>query len=215
MSGRLLMTQSLLNSWMRRFNPSTESYDPNAEFLRVLRKEQTETTPAMQDGIDFEELVVNIAKGVPTYSDDGKFLHYQNPKWEDWYDCAVDIANIVRGGSFQHKAYKDMTVSGVPLLLYGKLDVLKAGVIYDIKFSQSYERGKYRESPQHPMYFTLMPRAYEFTYLISDGADVFTETYRAYDDDHEPIGNTIYDFLNDIQRDGMMDIYREKWLADG
>lgn len=64
------------------------------------------------------------------------------------------------------------------LVLYGKLDALKAGVVYDIKFSSGYEKGKYFSSTQHPTYLELIPEASEFTYLVSNGNSVWYETYR-------------------------------------
>ena len=61
------------------------------------------------------------------------------------------------------------------VVLYGRLDALKAGTIYDIKFSKGYERGKFYSSTQHPTYMLLIPEAQQFSYLVSNGMDVWTE----------------------------------------
>ena len=79
---------------------------------------------------------------------------------------------------FQVAAYRDKRIDGVPFLLYGRLDALKAGTIYDTKFVRRYEAGKYVSSPQHPMYFDCVPEASRFVYVVSDGKFVYQEEYR-------------------------------------
>ena len=96
-------------------------------------------------------------------------------------------------------------------VLYGRLDVLKAGGIYDIKFSKGYDRGKYFDSTQHPVYLELIPEARHFTYLISNGTEVWSETYRR--DEAPNIYPIITDFLDWLAAQGLLDLYREKWLA--
>ena len=63
-----LVTHSLLSSWLHliRENPYedlTTEGDPLAEFMLVLRREPTPRTEAMQNGIDFENLVTAIVNG--------------------------------------------------------------------------------------------------------------------------------------------------------
>lgn len=63
-----LVTHSLLSSWLHliRENPYedlTTEGDPLAEFMLVLRREPTPRTEAMQNGIDFENLVTSIVNG--------------------------------------------------------------------------------------------------------------------------------------------------------
>ena len=63
-----LITHSLLSSWLHliRENPYedlTTEGDPLAEFMLVLRREPTPRTEAMQNGIDFENLVTAIVNG--------------------------------------------------------------------------------------------------------------------------------------------------------
>jgi hypothetical protein len=76
------------------------------------------------------------------------------------------------------QARKAIKVRGMDVVLYGRLDALKAGTIYDIKFSKGYERGKFYSSTQHPTYMLLIPEAQTFSYLVSNGMDVWTECYR-------------------------------------
>lgn len=200
---KYLITHSLLSSWLYAIkeNPyedaTTErnSYD---EFLMALRREPTPTTEAMQKGTDFENLVTDIVNG------GGNQDHH-------WYGAACTVANIVQGGPLQVKVTKEITVGGISILLHGRLDSLKAGVIRDIKFSSSYDRGKYITSTQHPTYFELVPEAEIFEYIISNGTDVWTESYSR--SETPGIIPTIADFLSWLQAMDLMSLYQEKWLA--
>lgn len=199
-----LMTHSLLSSWLYAMKSSpyedlTSERDAYGDFLKTLRREPTETTQAMQNGIDFENMVTDIVNGVEVDSD------------EKWYDAACKVAKIVSGGQLQYKAKKQIVISGIPILLYGRLDVLKAGEIIDIKFSSGYERGKYFDSTQHPVYLELIPEAYQFTYLITNGSDVWKETYRR-EETHSMIPTIEY-FLSYLKESGLWEEYAKHWEA--
>lgn len=197
---KYLLTQSLLSSWQYQFR----AYDPESaydDFLAALRKEKRQASEAAQNGKEFEDMVIAHAKGIA--------LNPENP----WTKCAQQIGNKVKDSQFQVKAYVDKNIGGMDFLLYGRLDALKAGIIYDIKFSKAYEVGKYLSSPQHPMYFELVPEATRFSYLISDGLDVFEESYTR--KDIRPIDKIIKDFIGYLSAFGQMEIYRDKWKAYG
>lgn len=204
---RYLITHSLLSAWLyaMRSNPyedaTTSDRDSLAEFMQVLRREPTPTTEAMQMGIDFEDLVTAIAKG----NGDGV---KRNP---EWYDAAKKVAEIVRGGSLQHKARKVAEVSGMMFVMYGRLDALKAGTIYDIKFSRSYDKGKFFDSTQHPMYLDLVPEANEFVYLVSDGKTLYQERYRR--DEVADITITIGNFVSWLTANGLLETFKKHWQA--
>lgn len=203
---RYLMTHSLLSSWLYAmkdspFEDATSERDAFGEFLQVLRREPTPTTEAMQKGIDFEDLVTAIVRN------DAEGMR-RNP---DWYDAANQIAQIVGGGSLQHRARKVMEISGMMFVIYGRLDALKAGNIYDIKFSGSYDRGKYFDSTQHPMYFKLVPEANDFVYLISNGKEVYREPYRR--DETADITVTIGSFVSWLTANGLLETYKQHWQA--
>ena len=180
------------------YEDATTERDPYAEFLQVLRREPTPTTEAMQKGIDFENLVTNIVNGTGDSKD-------------RWYDAARKVAGYVRGGILQYKARRIITVRNVELVLYGRLDCLKAGVIQDIKFSGSYDRGKYFSSTQHPTYFEIVPEAKSFVYLVSNGSEVWTERYSR--EETPSILPTISDFLEWLDALELAPLYKEKWLA--
>jgi len=198
-----LMTHSLLSSWLyaMKENPyedATTERDPYEDFLKTLRREPTETTEAMQKGIDFEDLVTAIVNGNADVTD-------------KWYDAAKKVADIVGGGRLQYKVSKKIEVNGIELVLYGRLDALKAGVVYDIKFSGSYDVGKYITSTQHPTYLELIPEAETFTYLVSNGTYVWPETYRR--DETPSIIPIISDFLKWLELQGLMNTYKENWSS--
>ena len=201
---RYLMTHSLLSSWLyaMKSNPyedNTTEKDQAEEFLRVLRRESTETTEAMRNGIEFEDLVTNIAAGEDVDTD------------HKWYSAAAIAAQKVKGGVVQYKAKMEIEVSGIRVLLYGRIDFLKAGVVIDTKFSKSYERGKYIDSTQHPTYLRLIPEAESFMYLISNGTDVWTEIYRR--DETADIEPVIADFFRYLNEKNLMDTYKKYWVA--
>ena len=93
---------------------------------------------------------------------------------------------------------------------------MKAGSIYDVKFlNKSFGSadlaGKYLHSPQHPAYLYLAPEALDFTYLVSDGQDLYTERYTRRM--ARPIQDIASEFIRFLRVSGLMDVYREKWKA--
>lgn len=221
---RYLMTHSLLSSWLysMKENPyaDAETEDTSREdFLKTLRREPTETTEAMQNGIDFENLVTDIlngkikterVQGMTVEPNTGEVME-EGTALPKWYEAASKVAEIVKGSQLQYVATKRCTIGGMDFLLYGRLDALKHGCIYDIKFSKSYDRGKYFDSTQHPMYFALVPEAANFTYVVSNGTEVWTELY--WWDEARRIEPIIEDFMRWLEEQGLMEIYKEKWVA--
>lgn len=221
-----LITHSLLSSWLYGikedpFEDSTTERNGYSDFLDCLNKVEKPPTEAMLNGIEFENLVTDIATGrfTPEFETDGTVSKSSYgdgevmgcDKYPRWYAAAHKVADIVQGGQFQFKAKKFATVNGIDFLLFGRLDVLKAGYIYDIKFSKSYDRGKYYDSTQHPMYCEIVPEAKHFQYLISNGIDVWSETYMK--EDTPSIIPIIADFSDWLITHGLFKIYAEKWEA--
>lgn len=199
-SGKLLLTQSLLSSWQWSMVKGDDE-----DFWKSLRREPIPPNKAMLNGRQFEEIVQACANGYPP------------DESHKWYNGIVQSAAIVRGGAYQVKLYRDIEVDGVQFLLYGILDFLRAGTIYDTKFSSSYggsngnNANKYLGSPQTPMYLYLTPEAKKFTYVISDGKFVYTETYTR--DEVPPLIQTIRVFMEYLDKRGMAATYCENWKA--
>ena len=152
----------------------------------------------MQNGIKFEDMVTDIIDGRADPND-------------PWYAAAEKVARRCAGGVLQYKVKKTIEVGGVSLLLYGRLDCLKAGEIIDIKFTKSYDTGKFFSSTQHPTYFELIPEARQFTYLASNGSAVWPETYRR--EEAPSIFPVISDFLDWLRATDLMQVYQEKWAT--
>lgn len=198
---RYLLTQSLLASWLYMYDCADgQEENAEAEFLKTLRREPTETTEAMQNGIDFENAVNAYLKN-GTKTDD-----------ERWGDTYLKVAEQLRGAQSQVKAYKEKTIGGVDFLLYARCDFVKAGRITDTKFVRKYEAGKYLESPQHPFYFEVVDNSFVFDYLVSDGKDVFKETY--YKSDFGTILSTVELFVRYLKNYGFWAIYADKWVSE-
>jgi hypothetical protein len=191
---RYLITQSLLSSWLYIYK-SDDGYD---DFLKTLHKEPIQPTRAMLEGRRFESCLNSVLNGAeiePTH---------------EWYQPIMELYPTLYGAQQQVALSRDMTIDDTKFVLYGVLDYLKAGIIYDTKYSKYYVC-KYLDSPQHPMYFALVPEAYEFTYLICDGEYIYKETYRP--DVVEPIERTIKYFLEFLENLNLMGIYKENWRS--
>jgi hypothetical protein len=102
-------------------------------------------------------------------------------------------------------------VDGQPILLHGVLDYLKAGHIYDCKFTKNYHLNKYywEHTTQTAMYLALVPEAIDFTYIVSDGKYVYRERYPR--DIVPPIEPTIKCFMDYLKKHELFEIFTEKW----
>lgn len=200
---RYLITQSLLSSWAYMFNAWDGGKDEAYEsFLQTLKREKTKQTEAMLNGIAFEEACYKAARGEERFNEGA------------WESGVTAISEIIAGAPTQIKAQRDITVDGIDYLVYGILDAMKAGVIYDVKFvNKSFGStdlvGKYLDSAQHPAYFYIVPEARRFEYLVSDGKDLYVEGYDR--EDTRDIGEIIREFRRSVQGMGLDNLYKEMW----
>lgn len=202
---RLLITHSLLDSWNYVYKATDEWRDSAySNFLQTLNRVGVTPTQAMLNGREFERLVSDVVNN--------KEADYSHK----WIDGATEIADIVREDCSleQVKLYKDITVNNVNYLLYGILDWLGCGAIYDVKFKENisnYGVGSYFDNTQHRMYFALADGAVRFEYLISNGKKVYRESYRRYE--CRPIEQTISDFERCLRCCNLWGVYTDKWIA--
>lgn len=198
----LLVTPSLLNSWLyiwlSRANVKESANDAICledkqdlamqkaydEFLSTLRREQTPPNGNMLRGIQYED---------------------------DCYKGLTDASPIIKGGAFQIVGKKDVVVDNVPFLMYGRLDVLKNGIIYDIKRVTRYATQKYLHSAQHGFYMDLFPNASQFTYLAFDGNKLHQETY--YRGQYKPTEAILSDFIQWLRENNLWDVYASLWAS--
>lgn len=202
---RYLITQSLISSWAYCYDCYESSEESAMEdFMRTLRREPSERTQEMQNGLDFEREVYAAAANM------------DRQPHELWEPGIQAVAKVIRGAQFQVRLSREIEVCGMTFLVYGVLDALKAGVIYDVKFvnkdfSKIELAGKYLNSAQHPFYFYIVPEAYEFNYLVSDGQDLYKETY--FREQARSADSIIGEFIQSISSNGLLPLYKEKWLA--
>lgn len=193
-SEKFHLTQSLLSSWQYSF--ITE--DGYEKFLKDLKRIREPPTEAMLEGVRFENCVNAALDGSPVPTGE-KYSEQM------YYKCVRQLAKYLKGSQKQVNLRKDIIVDGVCFELNGVLDFLKKGIIYDTKFSKTYDVGKYFKSPQHPMYFYLVPEAYEFQYLVCDGKFVCREFYHP--EDVTPIEVTVRQFMQYLDRAKLIDLY--------
>lgn len=125
-------------------------------------------------------------------------------EFETW---AIENVKELHGGVYQAALYSEIP----GFLLYGKLDVLKAGTIYDIKRTSSYEVGKFYGFPQTSMYFALVPEATRFTYIIGCNHQLYRETYTR--EETAPIQQIAKQFASWLTINNLMNIYADNWKA--
>lgn len=69
-----------------------------------------------------------------------------------------------KNGAYQVKVSKEYG----DYLLYGIIDCLKGGIIYDYKYTKNYNVGKFFNNHQTLMYLEAVPEANKMVYLITD-----------------------------------------------
>lgn len=196
MQNKLRVTQSLLSSWLYVFKKD-DGYD---SFLKTLNREKIQPTQAMLDGTRYENCLNNILKGEPL------------PMDHEWHDPLLEMSVELQGAQQQVVLFKDTVVDGQPILLHGVLDYLRESHIWDCKFSKTYHLNKYLGSPQTAMYLALVPEAFDFTYIISDGKYVYREKYPR--EIVPPIEPTIKQFIEFLKKHDLYHIFEEKWRVN-
>jgi len=170
----LLMTASLLGSWKYLLECNEDYFESTLEeFKTTLKRMPIQDNEAMKNGREFEDRVREKC--------DKSFRTMLAPLAENDFEyagCISECAEECSGGIWQQKASKLVNVSGIDFLLYGRLDVLKGPWIIDLKFSKTFEVGKYRDAPQTKMYLELVPEPVGMKYLVCDGSTLYLDEYR-------------------------------------
>ena len=132
-------------------------------------------------------------------------------------------------GAYQVKVSKEYD----DYLLYGIVDCLKGGIIYDYKYTKHYEVGKFFNNHQTLMYLEMIPEAKKMVYLITDKfvkemplsaplnyeycgeyeykvGDVYREEYTK-DMFPETIDSILHKFEQWLKQYNLFDLYTEKW----
>ncbi len=134
-------------------------------------------------------------------------------------DFMINNYDATKNGCYQVKLYKNITTKTGNYVLYGRLDCLKCGTIYDYKHKGSYDVGDFRDSYQHLIYFEICPEASKFEYLICDNykegkelqeLNIYHEVYLK-EDIKMNIGEEIDHFINWLKTNKLYDLFCEKW----
>ena len=190
------ITQSLLSSWAWIFKKEN-GYQDFINDLNLIPKQPTEQ---ILNGIQYENCLNALLKGESI------------PDNHKWKKPLMEMSEELIGSQQQVDLKKDVLVDGVMFQLHGILDYLKAGVIHDCKYSEHYQLNKFLQSAQHPMYFKLVPEAYKFVYIISDGKFVYREIY--YPEDTIPIETIIRQFMKFLDHYNLIETYTSLWNLD-
>ena len=141
-----------------------------------------------------------------------------------------------KNGAYQVKVSKEYG----DYLLYGIIDCLKGGIIYDYKYTKNYDVGKFFNNHQTLMYLEMVPEASKMVYLITnkfdtnypvkcidiikiEGAmamqdvpmeykvgDIFKEEYTK-DMFPETMDSVLHKFEQWLKAYNLFDLYAEKW----
>lgn len=132
-----------------------------------------------------------------------------------------------KNGAYQVKISKEHG----DYLLYGIVDCLKGGIIYDYKYTKNYDVGKFFNNHQTLMYLEMIPEASKMVYLITNKfekieyadnnfqdiknveyevGDIFKEEYTK-DMFPETIDSILHKFEEWLKQYNLFDLYAEKW----
>ena len=136
-------------------------------------------------------------------------------------DYMVNNYEPTKNGCYQVKGYKDVHAKTGTYLLYGRMDCVKAGKIYDYKYTGSYDVGKFVNSYQTSVYFELVPEAYEFEYIICNNykegktledLNIYHEIYKR-EEIKINICDEIDNFISWLKVNHLLELYQDKWLC--
>ena len=193
------LTHSLHSSWTwyHRIESKTKQ-----DFLNFLNKVKEPPTEAMQAGLDFEANVLRMVTGGEVEGVEPQYL-----------ECVREVAGLVAGGIWQEKVMMDVRIGNADYLLYGVADVIKKDWIYDLKYTQTYEIGKYADSIQHPIYMACTG-IHKFGYLISDGESVWREDYFFQPDTISKLKGELSEMMGGILADpDFKEAYLKNWKS--
>lgn len=199
MSQRYLITPTLLNNWQYLVESEGDYQLQLENFKQLLNRVPTKPTKAMIEGNEFEDRVCSGAD--------------------------KELSPIVAGGVYQVPCHKKIYIKELNMyfLLYGRIDVVKCGHIYDIKHTRQYKNPKFYNSFQHKIYLVCVPSALDFTYIGKDTAiekgdmegdnSYFEEKYLRKPFFLHDIEIGIINFIAFLKHQKLLDVYLEKWLA--
>jgi len=150
-----LITPTLLNSlaWLEHC-PSSWREKAQTDLMNTLSRNYgpwEEAPEAVRKGVEFENEVYKWANKDRAGRGSKKFN---------------EVCDMVKGGNFQKKSKKFLTIDGVEYCIYSKLDVRLPNKIIDLKTTMNYRgQDKYLDTMQHKFYCYTEDCA-DFEYLV-------------------------------------------------
>lgn len=197
-----LITPSLLNAWAYIWESANSVKESENDIMSIEDKKTEAQEKAKQD-------FLKTLNRIPSEPNEYMLAGIEFEK--QCYEGNTCISPIIKGGCYQIVGKKNVTIDGMNFLMYGRLDVLKGGTIYDIKRIRKYNLGKYKWSYQHGFYLDLFPRAYKFEYLAYDGNKLHHEVY--YREECQSTIEAIKNFINWLKKNDLLNLYKEKWKS--
>ena len=201
-SNKFLITPSLLNAWLYMWEGARNVKETDKDTISLEDKQSEAFLKYKQD-------FINTLKRLP--SEPNPYMIAGIEFEEECYKGKTCISPIIKGGAYQIVGTKTVVIDGMTFVMYGRLDVLKGGVIYDIKRIWKYSLPKYKWSSQHGFYLDLFTRANKFVYLAYDGNTLHKETY--YRKDCRPTIEIIREFIRWLKDNDLFDVYVENWKS--
>ena len=211
----LLVTPSLLDSW--DWYMQNEADNARDEFVGVMNRTRSPDNDAMMHGRAFETRVRMACDPFNTdwiTENDKADIFNTKHKCDDeeYMACVSELANFLRDGVWQIALSKTETIGGIEFVKYGRVDVIKYGII-DVKYSQTFESGKYLGKAQTKMYLDLAPQAPWMQYTVCDGKVIYYGD-KFLREDVAPINQDIGNFWNWLQNDKeLLFLYLNNWQS--
>ena len=172
------ITPTLLNSflYLQGIKKDELKKEEEKNFIKKLNKERTPSNIAMDRGNEFESLIEDRTKDIQR--EDLIIKHLKEIDRDKLLNNIDELAEIVKGGEWQAKVEKPLVSDKdkTSYLVYGKTDVLKSNIIYDIKYTQKKRANKFSTSTQHRIYL-YCTNINQFSYLVSDGNEWWREDF--------------------------------------
>lgn len=166
-------------------------WDKKQELFNQINRVPFQTSDEQLRGKDFEA-VVNATL-------DGEIIHH--PYGNIVERVAIRLVNHHKQQDFISAILK---VSGLRIFIYGYLDYSYSDKYVDLKTTNKYYKDKYKHNNQHGCY-TLINKlnggsATDFHYLVTDFKDVYTESYKCGDSEHQQFVHNLIEFTQFLEQ---------------
>lgn len=168
---------------------------------KINRVKPSEFPIAAKKGIQFEDTVNKLLKGMNIQRRDGVYVA------QDFEFNSVIVDKIVHKLA-NHKKQQEYIQAIVPteignVKLYGFVDYTYPDSDVDLKTTGSYSFGKFKINNQHKCYSLIRESngtpIKDFKYLVTDFSHVFVETYPSSKQLHEEFLQEVYGFNEFLQ----------------